>query len=132
MRDPMFLFVIVPLALLNFIAAVFFTIHDWPYQHPLHLGWALSALLLLLIPAKSRIFSLGVQDRVIRLEERMRLARLSPALDVHQLSTPQLIALRFASDAELPALAARTIVEKLEPNAIKQSIVNWRADHQRI
>jgi hypothetical protein len=82
-----------------------------------------------------RSFPLRVQDRVIRLEERLRLARLLPA-DMHQhidnFTPRQLIAMRFASDEELAQLARRVLSENIEDSkAIKAAIQNWRADHLR-
>ena len=76
-----------------------------------------------------------VQDRVIRLEENLRYQRLLPPellAATQSLTLGQIIALRFASDAELPALVQRTLSENLEPKAIKQSITNWRADNLRV
>jgi hypothetical protein len=82
-----------------------------------------------------RTYSLKVQDRIIRLEERLRLSTLVPAElrpRIDDLSTKQLIALRFCSDAELPALMKRALEQNLLPKDIKRSIVGWRADESRI
>jgi hypothetical protein len=83
----------------------------------------------------SRTFALTVQDRVIRLEERMRLERLLPAElrpRIGEFSVKQLIGLRFASDAELPALAREVLDGKLkELDEIKRAVKDWRADWQR-
>jgi hypothetical protein len=84
----------------------------------------------------ARVFPIGVQDRLIRLEERLRLQRLLPAElrgQIDSFSTRQLIALRFASDAELPDLARRVLDRELaDQKAIKRAISDWRADHRRI
>jgi hypothetical protein len=76
-----------------------------------------------------------VQDRLIRLEERLRLARLLPAdmqSKCDEFTADQLIALRFASDSELPELAKRVHAEKIaERGAIKALVRTWRADHMR-
>ena len=84
----------------------------------------------------ARRFSTGVQDRVIRLEERLRMERLlSDDLKsrIEDLTTDQLIGLRFASDAELSGLVRRVLDGELtDRKAIKQAVKDWRADHQRI
>jgi len=83
-----------------------------------------------------RTNALVVQDRVIRLEERLRLERLLPdALRgrVGEFSLDQLVALRFAGDAELPALARQVLDEKLvDRDEIKKRIRDWRPDHHRV
>jgi hypothetical protein len=82
-----------------------------------------------------RQFPLAVQNRLIRLEERLRLERLLPkeagAL-AEALTADQLIALRFASDAELPALAKRVVEQRITTRSqIKALVTNWRPDHLR-
>jgi len=92
----------------------------------------LAFLLLFGAIALIRIYALKVQDRVIRAEENFRHFQLTgKPLDMG-LRTAQIIALRFASDAEFPALATRAVNEKLSPKQIKESIQQWRADHRRV
>ena len=83
----------------------------------------------------ARIFALTVQDRVIRLEMRLRLRELLPAdlqPRIGEFTRNQLVALRFASDAELPVLARRVLDERLDDRkAIKQLVRQWQADHLR-
>ena len=78
-----------------------------------------------------RVFVLRVQDRVIRLEMRVRMARLGLEREFDQLEHRQLIALRFASDPEIPVLARRAIGEKLTPDQIKRAIQHWQGDFYR-
>jgi hypothetical protein len=74
-----------------------------------------------------------MQDRIIRLEMQLRLARLLPQRDLATLSLPQLIALRFASDRELPALVERALQgEFATPDALKRAITDWQADRLRV
>ncbi len=109
------------------------------YQVIFHFSWdhlfgVLPPIALALVALYSRTFSLVVQNRVIRLEERLRLERLVPELRgrTDELSTGQLVALRFASDAELPALARRVLDEHIrDQDVIKKQIQSWRADHLR-
>ncbi len=96
---------------------------------------ALVAVALIAISLYARIFSLSVQDRVIRLEERLRFARLLPddlKPRIEEFTIPQLVSLRFASDAELPALARKVLNDNLQNRKqIKQMVQNWRADYLR-
>lgn len=84
----------------------------------------------------TRLFPLRAQDRVIRLEMQLRLAGLLPpdlAARIDELSRGQLIALRFASDAELPELTRRCLDEKLRRREeIKRQIEHWVPDHHRL
>jgi hypothetical protein len=97
---------------------------------------AFVAVILMILFWYARAFPLTAQDRIIRLEERLRLARLLPAElqpRIDELTHQQLIAMRFASDAELPDLARRVIAENMhDAKAIKSSIKEWRADHLRV
>jgi len=84
----------------------------------------------------ARWFALGVQDRVIRLEEQLRMEKLLPEelkQRIPEVTTEQMIALRFASDEELPGLVFKALTEGISNRkTLKQAIKNWRADHQRI
>jgi hypothetical protein len=83
----------------------------------------------------SRIFALTVQDRVIRLEMRLKMAQLLPAdlrPRINELTPKQLVALRFASDEELPDLVRTVLVDDIrDARAIKKMIRNWQGDYLR-
>jgi hypothetical protein len=133
--NPPFHFFILPMLLLNLIFSIYVTIHHWPEHRVLFLWWIVMSIVLFMMAGISRSQTLRAQDRIIRLEERLRLHALLPTEDrahIDELSVKQLIALRFASDDELPALAHRALTQNLEPKAIKQSIVNWRGDYHRV
>ena len=79
----------------------------------------------------SRVFALRAQDRAIRAEENFRHFILTGKPFDSSIRMGQIIALRFASDEELPALAKRAMNEKLTQRQIKEAIKNWRADYNR-
>ena len=84
---------------------------------------------------KARIYSLRVQDRLIRLEERLRLQSLCGdplRAKIGNLTESQLVALRFASDAEAPGLVEKALSQNLSNTDIKKAIVSWRPDYFRV
>ena len=95
----------------------------------------LTAAALLIFTLYARLFALKVQDRVIRLEERLRLEKLLPAdlkPRIEEFTCGQLVAMRFASDAELSALARRVLADNIQSGkAIKHMVQTWRADYLR-
>ncbi len=130
--DPVFHYVLIVIFLLNLILCVVNFDRDRSWFN----GWLIVvAVGLFLLLAKTRSYPLKVQDRVIRLEERLRLALLLPEAlrpRIPELSERQLVALRFASDEEVPVLAAQGLNEGLTSKQIKQRILHWRADYFRV
>ena len=98
------------------------------------LGSVLLAVAVLALVSISRAYTVRLQNRIIRLEMRLRLRDLLPAsqhAQIQQLSTAQMVGLRFASDAELPALVDRTVREHLSRDDIKKAITDWVPDFER-
>jgi Family of unknown function (DUF6526) len=130
--DPLFHFFLAPVALLMLIGSIYEVVKEpnsMTGAHVVVVVWAFLAL------SRIRAYALKVQDRVIRLEETLRLEKLLPEpikSRIPELTVPQFIALRFASDAELPALVEKTLDGSLDQKAIKQSIRNWRPDYFRV
>lgn len=137
--DPWFHFFLGPVFMIALILAL---IHF--FAHLTHNGWfgnihafllVVLAFAFLVLAFKVRLYPLKVQDRVIRLEEQLRLHRLlaDPLRSrISELTEDQLCGLRFASDTELPKLAERALNEKLSRADIKKAIQNWRPDYWRI
>ncbi len=135
---PLFHFVLLPLLFVNLLwrgYRVYLVIND-SHGRAQPLLDLLVAFILIGLALAARIFALQAQDRVIRLEEKLRWKEvLSPDLAKRfsEVGRSQIIALRFAPDDELPGLAARVLAGELsEPKAIKQAIKNWRPDYHRV
>ena len=130
---PAFHFFVMPVLTFNFVWSIF----RWKNAHFSLDGLVtiLTAAALVVLMFLARVFALRVQDRVIRLEERLRMQRLLPAdlqPRIGEFAPAQLVALRFACDSELPELARMVLDEKVAGSkAIKQMVKNWRADYLR-
>jgi hypothetical protein len=92
----------------------------------------LVSLILLSLYIHARSFALKAQDRAIRAEENLRHFALTGKLLDPRLRVSQVIALRFASDEELPSLAQRAAEQNLSNDAIKKQIKIWRSDYHRV
>lgn len=130
--DPLFHFIALPVfGLSSIAAAAHFLWHPSVHSG----GFFVVSVAAVIAVVKIRIYALRVQDRVIRLEERLRLAALLPEplrSRIPELTEEQLIALRFASDAEVSTLVQRALSEKLSRADIKKAIQIWRPDYWRI
>ena len=130
--DPAYHLIILLVILVNLVLACYRV-----YSQPSLLsGWYLVLSLAVIVPyLRLRQYPLKVQDRIIRLEERLRLQALAPAewhAQIYRLSEDQLIALRFAGDDEVVNLAKQALEEKLTRKQIKERIKSWRADNWRV
>lgn len=130
---PLVHFVLTPLLLFHLIWQIVML-----YYYP---SWdrtesVLFAVTLILLSLAARMQALKAQDRVIRLEERLRYKELLPkdlAEKAAHLKTSQLIALRFASDEELPELVQKTLTGEFKnTKEIKLAVKNWRGDYLRV
>lgn len=126
---PLFHFVVAPIFILNIVWQIVRVIRHFSFDTVVSL---LVAVALFLLALTARIMALTVQDRVIRLEMRLRMQEQLPGdlrARIPEFTVDQLISLRFASDAELPALAQKVLDDKLtNQKAIKKLVRDWQPD----
>ena len=126
---PLFHYFVGPVLIVNFFNAIR---HVW--NRPMRdTAWeAVLAFALMVFAWTARAMVIAVQDRVIRLEMRLRLAQVLPAdlrPRINDLSINQLCALRFAPDAELPELTRKVLADNIrDRKSIKRMVKNWEAD----
>ncbi len=129
---PPFHFVVMPILLLNLVWSIVHTSRHFSFGTLVN---ALVALALILLGFSARRFANTVQDRVIRLEMRLRMAQILPPdlrARIPDFSVGQLVALRFASDVELTDLARKVLDENLTKRAeIKKLVRDWQPDFLR-
>ena len=116
----------------NLVVAVVYLV----YHVGFYSAWLVFISIVVIVPyLKIRMYALKVQDRVIRLEERLRLEALAPPewhAQIYRLSEDQLIGLRFAGDDEVVELAKQALEHHLNRKQIKERIKNWRSDNWRV
>ena len=129
---PVFHYIALPLLLINFLAALFRLTQNINFYALNDIGLAVA---LIIVAVFTRLFALKAQDRVIRLEEQLRIQALLPdalKTDAGRLTMWQIVALRFASDEELAELTQDALDHNTSPNALKQAVKNWRPDYNRV
>ena len=130
---PLVHFVISPILLFNLVWQIIRLFQDASWDRA---EFVLLSIGLILLSLSARLQPLKAQDRVIRLEENLRYQKLLPkdlAEKASNLKTGQMIALRFASDEELPNLVNKTLNgEFKDSKEIKLAIKNWRGDFLRV
>ncbi len=130
--DPLFHGFLAPVLIANLVIAIIYLVH-----HPhFHAAWlVVLSIAAFVLTFKVRTYSLKVQDRVIRLEERLRLEALAPEewhRQIYRLTEDQLVGLRFAADEEVVELAKQALEHNLTRKQIKERIKDWRPDHWRV
>ena len=133
--DPPWHFFIAPMMLVNIIFAIVAIIRNYPDHAHLFGWWLVMSIVGFVAVGKARGHSLKAQDRIIRLEEKLRFAALLPPdllARSQALTVRQIIGLRFASDDELPGLVKRALDENLSEKQIKEAINTWRPDYLRV
>ena len=130
--DPLVHFILIPV----FLVTVVLTVRHLLKYPSLHAAWVMIlSLAVLLLTLLVRSYALRVQDRLIRLEENLRMQRILPAdlqARVPELSVKQLVGLRFASDGELAERVREALDQRLDGEAIKKRIQTWRPDTFRV
>jgi hypothetical protein len=131
---PLFHAVLFGIIVLTLIGSVVNLVESWGDHQRLYSASLIVAICvaLLLLFFFARIFPLKAQDRALRAEENLRHLAITGKLLDPRLGTLQIVALRFASDAEFVDLARRAAAEGLTPDAIKRSVKEWRADTYRV
>ena len=131
---PMFHFVLLPILLLTLIGSLVNLYHSLDDHSRLYSAALIVVLSFCLIIASfcARVFALKAQDRAIRAEESLRHFVLTGKPLDPRLTALQIVGLRFASDGEFVALAAKAAAENLPQKEIKRAIKNWRADDYRV
>lgn len=130
--DPPFHFFLAPVVLATAVLALK---NAWAYPTGITVWLVLLSVAMFVWLIKTRTYALGVQNRLIRLEERLRMEKLLPAELMQrfdELTVEQIVALRFASGGELTDLTRRALDERLTQKQIKGAIQKWRPDHARI
>ncbi len=130
--DPPFHFFLAVIFFANLIVAIVYLVRHPGFDAAWLLVLSAAAIIMLF---KVRLYPLRVQDRVIRLEERLRLQALAPEewhTQIYRLSEDQLIGLRFAADGEVVELAKQALEHSLNRKQIKERIKDWRADLWRV
>jgi hypothetical protein len=129
---PVFHYVALPLFVVNLFFTLYQAVTDFSWGRLAAFGVAVALVLLCLV---ARLMAITVQDRVIRLEEQLRMRALFPAdlqPRISEFTVKQFVALRFAGDEELPALARQVLDGKInDQKVIKKLVRHWRADYQR-
>ena len=130
---PPFHYVALPILLVNFVSAVVGLFNGITFDASLHV---LVAVALIIVALFARVFALKAQDRVIRLEMRLRMLELLPEDRqgrINDFTPTQMVSLRFAGDAELPELARKVLDENItKTTSIKKMITDWQGDYFRV